>query len=57
MAYNPAILQDKPNHLRFDCIGETLKGFVNGQLIASGTDVDFSSGEAGWWQGRWISRA
>jgi pectate lyase len=47
MAYNPAILKDKPNHLRFDCIGETLKGFVNGQLIASGTDVDFSSGEAG----------
>ncbi len=47
MVYSPAILKVNPNHLRFDCTGETLKGYVNGQLIASGTDADFSSGEAG----------
>jgi hypothetical protein len=47
MVYSPAILEGNPNHLRFDCTGETLKGYVNGQLIASGTDADFSSGEAG----------
>jgi hypothetical protein len=47
MAYSPAILQGNPNHLRLDCIGGTLKGSVNGQVVASGTDADFSSGEAG----------
>ena len=47
MAYSPAILQGKPNHLRFDCIGQTLKGYANGQVIASGQDADFPSGEVG----------
>jgi hypothetical protein len=47
MAYSPAILKGNPNHLRFDCIGETLKGYVNGQVIATGKDADFSSGEVG----------
>jgi hypothetical protein len=47
MAYNPAILQGNLNHLRFDCIGKTLNGYVNGHLIANGTDADFSSGETG----------
>ena len=47
MAYSSAILQGKPNHLRFDCIGESLKGYVNGQVIAVGKDADFSSGEVG----------
>jgi len=47
MAYSPAILQGNPNHLRFDCIGQTLKGSVNGQAIATGQDADFSSGEVG----------
>ena len=47
MEYNPAILQGSPNHLRFDCIGQTLKGFINGQAVATGQDADFSSGEVG----------
>jgi hypothetical protein len=47
MVYSPTILQGYSNHLRFDCIGETLKGYINGQFIASGKDADFSSGEAG----------
>jgi hypothetical protein len=36
-----------PNHLRFTCAGEILSGFVNGQLVASSTDTDFFSGDAG----------
>ncbi len=47
MAYSPAILHGNPNHLRFDCIGEMLNGYVNGQFITTGKDADFSSGEAG----------
>jgi hypothetical protein len=47
MAYTSAILQGSPNHLRFDCIGESLTGYANGQVIATGKDADFSSGEAG----------
>jgi hypothetical protein len=47
MAFSPAILQENTNHLRFDCIGNTLKGIVNGQVIAASKDADFSSGEVG----------
>ena len=48
MVSNTAITQgDGPNHLRFDCIGGTLTGYVNGQVIASSNDNDFSSGEVG----------
>jgi hypothetical protein len=48
MAYNSAILQgDVTNHLRLDCIGETLTGYANGVRIAASEDTDFSSGEAG----------
>jgi hypothetical protein len=48
MAYTSFIVQgDGPNHLRFDCIGNTLKGYVNGQLIAITSDADFSGGDAG----------
>jgi hypothetical protein len=47
MAYSSAILQGNPNHLRFDCIGESLTGYANGQVIATGKDADFSSGEVG----------
>lgn len=48
MAYNANILPgDGPNHLRFDCIGETLTGYVNGQVIATSNDVDLSSGNVG----------
>lgn len=48
MVYNTAIVQgDGPNHLRFDCVGDTLRGYVNGLLIANVTDADFSSGDVG----------
>jgi hypothetical protein len=48
MAYNANIIQgDNSNHLRLDCIGQTLTGSVNGQVIASSTDADLTSGEAG----------
>jgi hypothetical protein len=48
MAYTNFIHQgNTPNHLRFDCIGNTLQGSVNDQLIAITSDADFSSGDAG----------
>jgi hypothetical protein len=48
MVYNAAIVQGPgPNHLRLDCIGKTLKGYINGQIIAISNDTDFSSGEVG----------
>jgi hypothetical protein len=48
MAYTSFIVQGGgPNHLRFDCIGNTLKGYVNGQAIAITSDADFSGGDAG----------
>ena len=48
MAFSTAIIQgDGPNHLRFDCIGRTLTGYINGKAIASARDVDFSNGDAG----------
>jgi hypothetical protein len=48
MAYTSFIQQGEgPNHLRFDCIGNTLTGYVNGQAIAIAEDADFSEGDAG----------
>lgn len=48
MAYSGFIRQDgSANHLRFDCIGNTLKGSVNGQVLAITSDADFSGGDAG----------
>jgi hypothetical protein len=47
MAFSPVILEGEPNHIRFDCIGESLKGYVNGQVISFARDADFSSGEVG----------
>jgi hypothetical protein len=47
MAYSPVIRKEDTNHLRFDCIGENLTGYVNGQIIASAKDADFGSGEVG----------
>jgi hypothetical protein len=48
MVYNSAIIQGGgPNHLRFDCLNETLKGYVNGQIIAISNDADFPSGDVG----------
>jgi len=48
MVYSANIVQGSgPNHLRFDCVGNTLSGYVNGQAIAIANDGDFSSGDAG----------
>jgi hypothetical protein len=48
MAYSAFILKgNNTNHLRFDCIGTTLKGYVNGQTLAITQDADFSKGGAG----------
>ncbi|HEX7619900.1 MAG TPA: hypothetical protein VF359_01730 [Anaerolineales bacterium] len=48
MAYNSIIQQGGgANHLRFDCIGNTLRGYVNGQAIAITEDANFSGGDAG----------
>jgi hypothetical protein len=48
MASNQYILQgNATNHLRFDCIGNTLRGSVNDQLIAITSDNDYSNGDAG----------
>jgi hypothetical protein len=48
MVYSAAIVQDgSPNHLRFDCVGNTLSGYVNGQVVATTSDADFSDGASG----------
>ncbi len=48
MAFSASIQKGStPNHLRFDCIGSTLKGYVNGQVLAITEDADFSNGDAG----------
>jgi hypothetical protein len=48
MAPSAEIIQgDGPNHLRFDCFGNTLTGYANGRVIATGNDTDFTSGKAG----------
>jgi hypothetical protein len=48
MAYSDLIHQGEgPNHLRFDCIGNTLTGWVNGQGVAAASDADFPKGDAG----------
>ena len=48
MAYNAAIIHgDGPNHIRFDCIGNALTGYANGQLVAIVNDSTFSTGDAG----------
>ena len=35
------------NHLRADCVGENLSLYVNGDLLATVQDAEFSDGEAG----------
>jgi hypothetical protein len=48
MAYSAAIaLGEAVNHLRFDCIGSTLTGYINGQMVAVTDDSAFRSGDAG----------
>jgi|WetSurMetagenome_2_1015567.scaffolds.fasta_scaffold13177_5 hypothetical protein len=48
MAPSAALIQGPgPNHLRLDCIGETLRGYINNQVIATSNDTDFPSGDVG----------
>jgi hypothetical protein len=48
MALTTTIFQGlSSNHLRLDCIGDTLRGYVNGQVVAISNDTDFSSGDVG----------
>ena len=48
MTYSGAIVTGNgPNHLRFDCAGQTLSGYANGQAVVTATDADFPNGDAG----------
>lgn len=47
MAYSAAILLEGSNHLRFDCNGSTLAGYVNDTLVAMTDDASFRDGDAG----------
>jgi hypothetical protein len=48
MAYNAAIRPgESTNTLQFDCVGQVLSGSVNGYLLASTQDAEFSTGDAG----------
>jgi hypothetical protein len=38
---------EEGNQIRFDCIGNSLTGFVNNQPIALTQDADYSAGDAG----------
>jgi len=48
MTPHSAIAQgDALNHIRFDCVGDTLTLYVNGQLILTTTDRTISAGDIG----------
>lgn len=48
MQYNPAIHTGLAvNHLRGDCIGETLTFYVNGAPVAQAVDADLAQGSVG----------
>ncbi len=48
LQYSSAIAQDsRPNHLRADCVGSTLRLYANGQLLMEAKDKDFTSGDVG----------
>ena len=48
MYSNSAInLGNETNKIRFDCVGNTLTLYVNGELLTSVTDNDLSSGDIG----------
>jgi hypothetical protein len=48
MAYTPAITQGVAiNHLRADCIGDTLTLYVNGQPVGMAQDADLADGDVG----------
>jgi hypothetical protein len=48
MAFSPTILTGiAPNHLRFDCSGSTLIGYVNGQMVAFTEEATINDGKVG----------
>lgn len=48
MAYNAVIARgESVNHLRFDCIGSTLTGYINDEMVALTEDEEFRDGDAG----------
>jgi len=48
MAYTPAITQGVAlNHLRADCVGDTLTFYVNGQPVGMAQDADLADGDVG----------
>jgi hypothetical protein len=48
MGFSPAIkLGEEPNHLRFDCVGNTLTLFANDSQLVQVTDETLAEGEAG----------
>ena len=48
MAYTTAIMQGVAiNHLRADCVGETLTLYVNGQPVGMAQDADLADGDVG----------
>lgn len=48
MAYTSSIQQgDAINHLRLDCIGSTLTGYINDQMVAISEDANFQDGDTG----------
>jgi len=48
MQYNDAIHQGLAvNHLRADCIGNSLTFYINGNPVAQAQDADFSEGDVG----------
>lgn len=52
LASSPAVnTGNATNHLRLDCIGDTITGYVNGQQVVSAQDDSFTTGGIGLWAG------
>lgn len=47
MTISDAIDTTGTNHIRADCIGDTLTLYVNGEQVATATDNDFTGGDIG----------
>jgi hypothetical protein len=47
MQASELIQKDAANHLRADCIGNTLTFYINNNQVASVQDADFASGDVG----------
>jgi hypothetical protein len=47
----PIEIRAAGNHIRLDCIGSTISLYVNGDLVAEGSDDSLTRGEAGLYTG------